>query len=344
MRATEASDGPRGLPRRVLVTGANGLIGTELCHRLHRRGHRVRALCGPAAAAAGPPAGAEVTNGDILDAALLAELVVDMDTVVHLAGPPSVSESFQAPVAFARVHVDGTVMLLEACRATQVRRFVYVSSAEIYGRWARQPVHEEAPTDPASPYAAAKLGAEAFVRSFAHHAPVEVAIVRPFLVYGPGQSPRSLVAELVRQISTGEPVRLRDPRPVRDLVHARDVAAALEAASFARLVEPARTFNVASGAGISTLALARMLLELAGGEPTVDARTADRPAAAQVLELVGDVRRARKELGYRPEVRLEDGLIELLWIERRGAASHASTSGRDGSPGLHRQILRSPRA
>jgi nucleoside-diphosphate-sugar epimerase len=336
MRATGTPNGAGGLPHRVLVTGANGLIGTALCHRLHRRGHRVRALCGPAATATGPPAGIEVANGDILDAGLLAELVAEMDIVVHLAGPSSVSESFQAPVAFARVHVDGTVMLLEACRATQVRRFVYVSSAEIYGRRARQPVHEDAPTDPASPYAAAKLGAEAFVRSFAYHAPVEVAIVRPFLVYGPGQSPRSLVAELVQQVSTGEPVRLRDPRPVRDLVHVRDVAAALEAASFARLVAPARTFNVASGVGISTLALARVLLELAGREPTVAEHEADRPATAQVLELVGDVQRARNELRYRPQLRLEDGLKELLWIERRGAASHASTPVRDGSPGLHR--------
>ena len=185
MRATGASDGPGGMPRRVLVTGANGLIGTALCHRLHGRGHRVRALCGPAAAAAGPPAGVEVAHGDMLDAGLLTALVAEMDTVVHLAGPPSVSESFQAPVAFARAHVEGTVTLLEACRATRVRRIVYVSSAEIY------------------------------------------------------------------------------------------------------------------------------------------------------------VRRARTELRYRPEVHLKDGLKQLLRMERRGAMAHESTSVRDGSPGLHRQVLRS---
>jgi len=342
MRATGAPDGPGGLPRRVLVTGANGLIGTALCRRLHRRGHRVRALCGPPAAAAGPPTGVEVAHGDVLDAGLLATLVAEMDTVVHLAGPPSVSESFQAPVAFARAHVDGTVTLLEACRAARVRRIVYVSSAEIYGPHARQPVDEDAPADPASPYAAAKVGAEAFVRSFACHTPVEVAIVRPFLVYGPGQSPRSLVAELVRQVSSGERVQLRDPRPVRDLVHARDVAAALEAASYAPLVAPARSFNVASGVGISTLGLARMLLDLAGRDPTVAAREADRPATTQVLRLVGDGRRARTELRYRPEVHLKDGLKELLRMERRGAMAHESTSVRDGSPGFHRQVLRSP--
>jgi nucleoside-diphosphate-sugar epimerase len=128
---------------------------------------------------------------------------------------------------------------------------------------------------------------------------------------------------------------------VRDLVHARDVATALEAASFAPLVAPARIFNVASGVGISTLALARLLLDLAGRDPTVEAREADRPATAQVLKLVGDARRARTELRYRPEVRLKDGLKELLRMERRGATAHESTSVRDGSPGLHRQVLRS---
>ncbi len=302
---------------RVLVTGANGLVGTALCRRLRARGYQLRALCGPTVGAPGLPPGVEVVHGDMLDVALLAKLVVEVDTVVHLAGPPSVSASFESPLEFARVHVEGTAALLDVCGATPVKRFVYVSSAEIYGPRATQPVHEEAPADPASPYAAAKVGAEAFVRSFAHHAPVEVAIVRPFLVYGHGQSPRSLVAELVQQVASGEPIRLRDPRAVRDFVHARDVAFALEATCFTPLIAPTRVFNIGTGVGVSTLTLAQTLLELAGREPTVEARKPDRPKGLQQIELVADVQRARSELGYRPRVTLEEGLRELLTNQER---------------------------
>jgi len=301
----------RGSP--VLVTGAGGFLGSVVVRRLVSLGAEVRALAGPAPAGLRPlPAGVEGVHGDIEDAELLRRLVDGVACVYHVAGPPSVAGSFAAPALYLRVHAAGTAALIERCAAAGVRRFVHVSSAEVYGA-ATGVVGEDHPRAPRSPYGIAKLAAELLLETSG----LLASIVRPFSIYGPGASPRSLLAGLLDQLDRGDALVVADLRPVRDYCFVDDAAEAIVAASL-RDGPPVRAYNVASGRGVSVAELARTLLRAAGREELpVRERGGDRPAGALTLELVGDPTRARQELGFETRTVLEDGLVRTLRAGRR---------------------------
>jgi UDP-glucose 4-epimerase len=283
---------------------------------------RVRALLGPHGSGfTPPPSGVATAFAEIDDLPALRPLVVGIDTVVHLAGPPSVAGSFLAPVDYARIHVVGTATLLEACRDSGVRRFVYISSAELYGRPDRNPVGEEQVPRPRSPYGAAKLGAEALVRSLAPVLGLEAVILRPFSVYGPGAPGRSLVGTLLDQALHRDGIDLADLRPVRDYVFVDDVAEAVARACTQRVVEPVGVYNVGSGTGTSVADLARLALAAVGRELPLRAADPDRPAGTDVPALVADVRRIERDLAWRAATSLPDGLARTV-ASLRGSEAH----------------------
>ncbi|KMO43587.1 hypothetical protein VQ03_07685 [Methylobacterium tarhaniae] len=298
----------------VAVTGGGGFIGSRLLRALHRAGATVRTLVGPpGAAAVAPPAGIAAWHGEIDDPAVLAPVLRDATLVLHLAGPRSVAASFGAAAAYARIHAAGTAAVVEACAGAGAARLIYVSSAEVYGQPERNPVGEEAPLAPRSPYATAKAEAEAFVRAGAAAGGFEAVIVRPFSVYGPGMAPDTLLGTLVDRARSGDPVEVFDPRPVRDYCHVDDVVAALVACCGAALPEPTRTYNLASGLGLPVEELAWRVLALAGrtDAPRV-AQESDRPRSADILALVGDPARAARELGWHAATPLDHGLSAML--------------------------------
>jgi nucleoside-diphosphate-sugar epimerase len=297
--------------RMVLVTGAGGFVGAAVVRELAAHGARLRAWLGPAAAAqlAAPPAGVEVAYGDIADGAVLAQLVAGVECVFHAAGPPSAAASFAAPAEYLRIHAVGTARLLEACLAAGVPRVVYVSSAEVYGP-ADAPVTEDRPCAPRSPYGSAKLAAEQCLASCGRD--MTITIVRPFSIFGPRAPAHSLVASLVTAAQRGEPVRVADPRPVRDYCYIDDVARGIVRAG-ARRGAGVRIYNLASGRGIAVADVARAVVRAAGrSDHIVDEVAADRPAVALTLALVGDPARAYEELGFRAETTLEIGLQRML--------------------------------
>ena len=135
---------------------------------------------------------------------MLARLARGSDVFVHLAGPPSVRRSFDAPQAYVQTHVAGTAAALAAAQRACVRRFVYISSAEVYGRPQVNPVPEDHPLRARSPYAAAKIGAEQLSGHFATAYAMETVILRPFSVYGPGVSESSLIGTILRQATAAQ--------------------------------------------------------------------------------------------------------------------------------------------
>lgn len=289
------------------------MIGSVVVRLLAARGVHVRAHLGPPGAAvlAAPP-GVATTAADITDLAAVAALVDGVDAVVHLAGPPSVAASFAAPVDYARIHVVGTATVLQACRSTGVRRLVYVSSAEVYGSPAANPVAEDAPQAPRSPYGAAKLGAEALVRTYCPSAGIEAVVLRPFSVYGPHSPAASLVGSLLRQVSGPGPLSVVTLRPVRDYVHVDDVAAAV-ARALSATGDGLGVYNVGSGTGTSVAALAREVLRAAARQlPVIAAAEPQRPPGSDVDELVADRWAAERQLGWTPSVSLADGLSAAL--------------------------------
>ena len=297
----------------VLVTGAGGFIGSAAVRALASTGIEVRAHVGaPGQSSADLPPGIETVVADLTDVSVVRPLLDGVDTVLHLAGPPSVAESFIDPIGYLRVHVVGTTVVLDACRGSDVSRFVYVSSAEVYGAPRHTPVNEDSSCEPASPYGAAKLAAEGLVRAIAPSFGVQTAILRPFSIYGPGQRPTSLVGTIVAQAKAGGPVRIVDARPVRDMIFVDDVAQALLAACRAPLSEDPVTLNVCSGQGTASGELARMVAQLAGVERVEVGAPPDRPPELDVFELVGDPDRADRELHWRARTPLEVGLTQTL--------------------------------
>jgi nucleoside-diphosphate-sugar epimerase len=261
--------------------------------------------------------GVAVTHGEISDVRALAPLVRGVTTVVHLAGPASVADSFFSPAAYGRAHTVGVAALLEACRGTSVRRIVHVSSAEVYGQPARLPVVEDDRLEPLSPYGAAKLGGEAMMRALAPTLGIAVVVLRPFSVYGPRSRPGSVVATVLRQATACPAVEVHDLRPIRDYVYVEDVAAAVAQATAHLLADTpdggdvVETYNVGSGVGVSVEGVASLAIRLAARDvPLRQTATTDRPTP--ITRLVADTERATTVLGWKSTTSLEDGLRAML--------------------------------
>jgi len=282
----------------VLVTGATGFIGRRLVAALRRAG--VRVLTHSSA------------DGDIavdpIDAA-------GVDRVVHLAGKSFVPESWEAPLGFYRVNVLGTVNVLEFCRKRSVP--VTFVSSYVYGIPDSLPIGEEQPLRPLNPYSQSKIFAEEVVRYFGSQFGVRAVIVRPFNVYGPGQDERFLIPTLVRQAldPQADAITVRDGRPRRDFVHVDDLVSLIEATC-----SPAVTgvYNAGSGESVSIERLVDEINALLPAPKPLHATGDARPD--DVLDVVADITRARKELGWAPRVGLRDGLRGTVrWMQSHTA-------------------------
>jgi nucleoside-diphosphate-sugar epimerase len=300
--------------QHVLVLGGGGFLGSAITNALVARVGRISAILGPPGTDV-VPAPREVRTGhlDICDTHALSSWLRGVDTVVHAAGPPSVAASFADPLAFARTHVLGTVSTLEACRHAEVRRLVYLSSAEIYGQPGINPVVERAPLAPLSPYGAAKMSAETFICADAGRSVGDALILRPFSVYGPGSPARSVVGSIMRQALAGTEIRVFDPRPIRDYCYIDDLATCVLKACASPVSAPMRIYNVGSGRGTSVADLTRQALEVAGRcLPLLIVGESDRPARAAIRELVADISKAGRELRWTPSTPLQRGLGQLM--------------------------------
>ena len=294
--------------RAVVITGAGGFIGPHAVSGLLSRGAVVRAItAAPGLPSAPLPAGVETLAVDVTDPVTMLEAIRGADAVVHLAGDASVRASISDPRVALDVHVGGTINVLEACRRSSVRRLVYASSAEVYGRPDRNPVAEDAPLRPISPYGAAKAAAECAVRAWSSSYGIRSVILRPFSVYGPGVSPDSLVATIVRQAASRADIVVADTRPVRDYVFVADLTDAIVSACDCE-ADDLLTLNVGSGSGTSVGALAGLVAAICASGSVVEDPARRRPEAMEIFELVADVRRIRAALGLSSPTPLARGL------------------------------------
>lgn len=293
-----------------LITGAAGFLGSSLANRLAREGHQVRGL--DDLSTGDPQALApdvHFTRGDVSDRPKLWTLLQDVDVVYHLAARVSVPESVLYPRDYNHVNVGGTVALMEAIRDVGVRRVVLASSGAVYGNQADQPLKETLTPNPRSPYAVSKLAAEYYVRTIGGLWGIETVSLRIFNAYGPGQhlppSHPPVVPHYLKQaLRGGTLVAHGDGTQTRDFVFVDDVVSALVAAATAPNIN-GLVINIGSGTETSIRELVKAALEVTGSKAEViyNAQT-----SGGVLRMCADISLAREKLGYRPSIKLEEGL------------------------------------
>jgi UDP-glucose 4-epimerase len=304
---------------RFLVTGGAGFLGSALANRLASDGHLVRVLddLSNGDTAYLHPA-IDFTRGDVDNIPLLWSLLHDVDCVYHLAALVSVAESHLHPREYNRVNVGGAVSLMEAMRDTGVQRVVFTSSGAIYGRQSQQPVHENDPPKPDSPYAVSKWAAEQYIHTIGELWQIETVALRIFNAYGPRQSlPVShapVVPRFLQQaVSGGSVVIFGGGSQTRDFVYVDDVVAALVSAATARQINR-QIINIGSGRETSVNELVDAM------ETAVNQRINrihNRGKEGGVPQLAADISRAQQLLGFRPYTSLEKGLRRMLQTDDR---------------------------
>ena len=306
--------------RKVLVTGADGFIGSHLAEALAGRGAEVTALAlynafdshgwlddvAPEARAA-----MRLVRGDIRDPHQMAALSRGQETVFHLAALIAIPHSYQAPSSYVQTNVQGTVNVLTAARDAGVARIVHASTSEVYGTARFTPITEDHPLHGQSPYAASKIGADMMVESFVRSFALPAVTLRPFNTYGPRQSERAVIGTIIRQALDDrcECLSLGSLSPARDFSFVGDTVEAFIKVAELGGDHAGKVFNAGSGRMVAIGDMVEMVRRITGcDKPVVEEEQRLRPAASEVMELQADASSLREATGWAPAVDLEDGL------------------------------------
>ena len=309
---------------RALVTGAGGFIASHLVEALLRRDWQVTAFIHYNSRASWgwletlhrqPPPNLKVLPGDMTDPFLVREALGGCEVVFHLAALIAIPYSYHAPASYVQTNVTGTLNLAEAARKTGVRRFVHTSTSEVYGTARYTPVDEEHPLQGQSPYSASKIAADKLIESFVCSYGLPAVTVRPFNTYGPRQSARAVIPNIIAQALRGNSVRLGSMDPIRDLTFVSDTVEGFIRAAEASNVT-GEVINLGTGEAVSIHDLARIIFDLLGVAPAlVTDPERIRPSASEVQRLVCNNGKAARLLGWRPTVSLRQGLGRTIeWM------------------------------
>jgi dTDP-glucose 4,6-dehydratase len=332
--------------KRVLVTGGAGFISSNFIrHLLANTPYHVVSI--DALTYAGNLENlADVisherlsfVHGDIRDAALVRDVVANVDVIVNAAAESHVEKSIEEGASeFVTTNVEGTQILLDAVRAAPVERFILISSSEVYGTAERAPMDEEHPLNPRSPYAATKAGADRLAYSYWVTYELPIVIVRPFNNYGPRQHPEKVVPRFVTQALCEEPLTIHgDGHASRDWLYVDDDAEAIEAIIEAPLDRVAgEVLNVATGVDIAVADIADLVLDALGQDAGLRVHLPERPG--QVDRHIGSTEKTARLTGWRARTSFAEGLERTIdwyrqneswWRALRGTGprSHASSS------------------
>lgn len=311
--------------KNVLITGADGFIGSHLTELLLGEGAQVRALnlynsfnnWGWLEEIEASD-NLEVVSGDIRDPHYCEEICAGVDVVFHLAALIAIPYSYVAPTSYIRTNVEGTVNMLQAAKSKGVSRFLHTSTSEVYGTAMYVPIDEKHPLQPQSPYSASKIGADNMALSFYNAFDLPVTIVRPFNTYGPRQSARAVIPTIISQIAAGaKEIKLGDLTPTRDFNYVKDTAL-----GFLKLAEEenciGETVNIASNFEISIQDTLELIKKLMNSDVEfITDKQRIRPGKSEVFRLFGDNTKLIELTGFKPTFGLEKGLKETIdWFSQ----------------------------
>jgi NAD dependent epimerase/dehydratase len=316
----------------VLVTGADGFIGSHLVEAVLSAGATVRAFCfynsfghagwldesAPCAAALAEDR-AKVVLGDVRDAEMVSAAVEGVDLVLHLAALIAIPYSYVAPRSYVETNVTGTLNVLEAVRRHGVPRMVHTSTSEVYGTPDSVPISETHALRGQSPYSASKIAADKICESYALSFDTPVVTLRPFNTFGPRQSSRAVIPTVLSQLLAGHSeIRLGATAPRRDFTFVTDTCVGLLLAGVADLA-PGETIQLGTGSAYSVAEVVELCQRVTGTTATI--RTEPdrlRPEGSEVQVLLSDPSRAKARLGWAPSVSFEEGLRRTAeWLRLR---------------------------
>ena len=301
--------------KNILITGGAGFIGSHLVDKLAPE-NEVFVLDN---LFSGSLANLEKSNsritfikGDVCDKGLVEDIVAKVDFIFHLAADVGNVRSIKDPVANMEVNVRGTLNLLEACLSSNIQRFVYSSSAAIYGEARYLPIDEDHPLNPESPYAVSKLAAEKYVFAFYKVHGLPTTSLRYFNVYGPrqeGSEYGNVIPIFLRRIGEGKPLIIfGDGNQTRDFVFVEDIVQAnILAATQPQAI--GGIFNIATGKKTSVNELAELVEKITGKNTQI---IHNKPRAGEVRDSQANLEKAGKTLEYKPQISLEEGLLLIL--------------------------------
>lgn len=312
--------------KKVLITGADGFIGSHLTQALVRAGCKVRAFCyynsfnswgwldtiDPS-----EKEQLEIFMGDIRDPNGVRTAMKNIDIVFHLAALIAIPYSYHSPDSYIETNIKGTLNILQAARDLGVERILVTSTSEVYGTAQFVPITEKHPKQPQSPYSASKIGADCMAESFFRSFDLPVTIVRPFNTYGPRQSARAVIPTIITQLLSGtNAIKLGDLYPTRDLLYVLDtVEGFIKIAEADSLV--GQEVNIATSSEVTVGDLANLIISKINPTASIiqDSNRL-RPAKSEVYRLFGDNSKIIEYTNWHPKVSLDKGIdLTIEWLK-----------------------------
>jgi UDP-glucose 4-epimerase len=296
----------------VLVTGAAGFIGSALCHRLRSAGHPVVGYDNLTRGRAEYlPQGVRLVAGDIRDAARLKDAVSASkpDCVIHLAAMHFIPDCIARPHETIDVNVEGTRRVLESCRGSSVRRFIFASSAAVYAPTDLPCVEDATPLRPLEVYGESKLAAEQLVSTFHEETGISSSILRLFNAIGRNETNPHVIPHIFESLQTSNVIELGNTAPYRDYVDTRDIADAILAVADG--VHGCNVFNVGSGVAYSVANILESLRRILGRAIEV-VQEPSRLRATDRMLLAADITKIRRATLWTPRIAFDDTLADLV--------------------------------
>jgi len=305
---------------KILVTGADGFIGSHLTELLLSKGYKVRALAQYNSFNSWGwlddvtnSENLEVITGDIRDPHFCKEMVKGIDIIYHLAALIAIPYSYVAPDSYVDTNVKGTLNICQAAKDAGGIRVIHTSTSEVYGTALYVPIDEKHPKQPQSPYSASKIGADMMAMSFYNAFALPVTVARPFNTYGPRQSARAIIPTIITQIASGlKQIKLGDITPTRDFNFVKDTAR-----GFLALAESENTIgkeiNIASNFEISMGDTLNLIKSIMGSDVEfITDEQRIRPEKSEVFRLWGENKLIKELTGWQPKYSIEMGLRETV--------------------------------
>ncbi|MDH4395567.1 MAG: NAD-dependent 4,6-dehydratase LegB [Limnobacter sp.] len=311
--------------KTVLITGADGFIGSHLTELLVKQGYQVKALsqynsfnywgwlediaCLNEI---------EVLNGDVRDPHYCKHITKGVDTVYHLAALIAIPYSYVAPDSYVDTNIKGTLNICQAALENGVSRVIHTSTSEVYGTAQYVPIDEKHPLQPQSPYSASKIGADAMAMSFYNAFDLPLTIARPFNTYGPRQSARAVIPTIITQIATGKKqIKLGDVSPTRDFNYVADTCRGfLQLANSEQSI--GQTVNIGSNYEITVGDTLNLIKDIMGSDVEfITEEQRIRPGKSEVHRLWCDNTKIRELTGFEPEYSIREGLKATIgWLTK----------------------------